>query len=106
MSDEETRNQRVVIPVTQEEYEQFLADKTYLPDCLHLSGNIVPDCEGSCPQGMMCATFVYRDESKGIDAEWYACAPPEILAQLEDRMVLVDEAQNDRKLKFIGYTFK
>ena len=106
MSEEQERHQRVVIPVTKEEYEQFLADKTYLPECLHLDGQIVPDCEGNCPQGLVCATFVYTDKEKSIDAEWYACAPPEVFAQLKDRFVVVDDSQNDRKLKFLGYTFK
>ena len=106
MSDEKAQNQRVVIPVTKEEYEQFLADKTYLPECLHLDGHIVPDCEGSCPQGLVCTIFIYSDKEKGIDAEWYACAPPEVFEQIADRVVLVDDTQNNRKLKFFGYTLK
>ena len=104
MAEKQTHNPRLVIPVTQEEYEQFLRDKTYLPDCLHVDGLAVPDCSGGCPKGLVCATFVFVDMDQGVETEWYACAPAEAFAQLLDRAVQTEEARNGRKPKYITYS--
>jgi hypothetical protein len=50
--------------------------------------------------------FVFTDQEEGIDAEWFACAPPEVVEQLAGRIVSADdvaEPHNDRKLKFLGF---
>lgn len=105
--DRQKHQPRVAVRVTRAEYEQFLQDKTYIPDCLHLNGVGLPDCAGDCPKNLVCVMFVFTDQEDGIDAEWFACAPPEVVEQLTGRIVLADdvaEPHNDRKLKFLGFT--
>ena len=94
---------QVVVRVSRAEYEQFLRDKTYIPDCLHLDGAGLPDCPGSCVVGLVCVMFVYTDPEQAIEAEWFACAPPKVVAQLIGRVELMEEPQQERKLKFLGY---
>ncbi len=107
MSGQGQHQPRVAVRVTRAEYEQFLRDKTYIPDCLHLNGVGLPDCAGDCPQDMVCVMFVFTDRDAGIDAEWFACAPADVVAQLTGRALPaaeLDEPHNDRKLKYLGYS--
>jgi hypothetical protein len=49
--------------------------------------------------------FIYTDPEQEIEVEWFACAPPEVVAQLTGRAELLEEPSNDRKLKFLGYAY-
>lgn len=105
MNRRQTHQPQVVVRVSRAEYEQFLRDKTFIPDCLHLNGAGLPDCPGDCVIGLVCVMFLYTDPEQGIEAEWFACAPPEVVAQLTGRAELFDEPGEDRKLKFLGYAY-
>lgn len=97
------RNQSpIIIPVTHEEFEQFLHEETFMPECAHIDADGTPTCGGACPDGFVCATFTYLDAERGVDMVWYACAPPEVVARLQDR-VIVDETFVERKAKFVAY---
>jgi hypothetical protein len=101
MSDE--KKQELIIPVTREEFEQFMAADTFMPDCAHVDATGKPTCGGQCPQGYVCATFSYADPEQDVDMVWYACAKPEVVAQLAERAQAVDSSKAERKPKFVAF---
>ena len=76
-----------VYEVTREEYQQFLDEGTFYPECMEIDASGLPDCLEHCPRGLVCTPFSYVDPEHGVDMQWFACAPPEIHAQLESRRV-------------------
>ena len=94
---------QLTISVTKEEYEQFLAEETFLPHCIHLNMDGLPNCEADCPEALVCAMFTYHDAEHGIDVEWYACAPPEVIKQLSTRASAPVDERKERKVKYIAY---
>ena len=94
---------QMTISVTKEEYEQFLAEETFLPHCIQLNSDGLPNCEEDCPEALVCAMFTYHDAEHGIDVEWYACAPPSVLEQLSTRAVDPVDNQKERKVKYVAY---
>jgi hypothetical protein len=94
----------LAVHVTPEEYAQFLADKTYLPECIHTDSVGYPNCAGQCPHGLVCVTFIYTNPEEELDVEWYACATPEEAAKLGDRAVPYEVANPDRRVKFVSFT--
>ena len=93
-----------VIQVTHEEFERFINDQTFMPECAELDDSGVPTCGGKCPQGFVCATFNYTDLEHGNDMFWYACAKPEVVEKLSDRAILIDMAQPHRRVKYVTYS--
>lgn len=100
MADQPTR----VIPVTHDEFEQFMHADTFMPNCIQLDSDGAPTCGGRCPQGYVCATFTYLDGEHGVEHLWYACAAPEVYAQLSERAILIDMARPSRRVAVEPHT--
>ena len=103
MSEQSHKHPQIIIQVTKEEYAQFIAEETFLPQCIHLNVAGIPNCEEDCPKELVCAMFTYHDVERGTDVEWYACAPADILDQLSGRAVTADDHRPKRKVKYIAY---
>ena len=103
MSKQAPEHPHLTIEVTQKEYEQFLSEETFLPQCIQLNTDGLPNCEVDCPEELVCAMFTYHDAEHGIDVEWYACAPPEILQQLSSRALPLNDERVERKVKYLAY---
>lgn len=74
-----------VFVVTREEYDQFLGEGAHFPECMEIDESGLPECLDHCPRGLVCTPFSYLDPERAVDVRWFACAPPEIHAQLESR---------------------
>lgn len=95
---------KMIIEVTAAEYEQFLNDDTYLPQCVTLDADGLPNCEGRCPRNLICAMFVYKDAARRVAIEWFACATADDVAALADRAIPLQEAaRTRRRIKYIAY---
>lgn len=77
-----------VFEVTRQEYEQFLGEGSFYPECMEINEAGLPDCLEHCPRGLVCTPFSYVDPEHGLDVLWYACAPVDIHNQLEPRRVM------------------
>ena len=93
----------MIIPVTKEEYTQFLAEETFLPRCIQLNSAGIPNCEKECPEELLCVMFTYHDVENSTDIEWYACATPDVLERLSSRAISPDDDHAKRKVKYIAY---
>ena len=76
-----------VYQVTRAEYEQFIGDNAFYPECMDIDETGQPECLDHCPRGLVCTPFTYVDPEHAVDVLWYACAPPEIHAKLESRRI-------------------
>lgn len=95
---------QVTVPVTKEEFNQFINDHTYLPSCMSIDNNGLFSCRGGCPTGMVNVRFTYTDSEHNLQVEWFACAPAEEYEKLTTRTVPAPETKTPRNVKYIAYT--
>ena len=104
MAEKTTTFPRVTVPVTEEEFNQFLNDHTYLPSCMVIDNNGLFSCRGKCPTGLVSVRFTYTDSEHNLQAEWYACAPVAEYEKLAPRAIPAPETKTPRNVKYIAYT--
>ncbi|HID53422.1 MAG TPA: hypothetical protein EYP41_15500 [Anaerolineae bacterium] len=103
MTEKTTSFPQVTVPVTEEEFNQFLNDHTYLPSCMIIDNNGLFSCRGNCPTGLVNVRFIYTDSEHNLQAEWYACAPVEEYEKLAVRAIPSSETKPPRNVKYIAY---